>query len=371
MRFDSVRVYQDSLLSKGIAGNDCAVFIRGECVYRHFSGWADMEKKIAIGQDTIYQMYSMTKPVTCAAALKLVEQGKMCLSDSVAEYLPEFAEMTVRQPDGALRPAKNAIRLLDLFRMTAGICYDLQAEPLMQLAQTKPDYTTRDYASAIAQMPLAFEPGTRWLYGLCHDVLAAVTEVVSGKPFSMFLRETVFQPLDMREAFFHVPENLLTRMARKYVFEQNCPPQKKLSLDILFQQGKHESGGAGLHCTVDEYAKFAVALCAGDETLLQPETVALMRENQLPTFAARADFRTFKPHAHGYGLGVYTVDEEDEEGPFGWGGAAGTYVVMDPRFDLVIVTAYQAEPNPSDLVRPEMLTRIYRALGLGERPYYA
>ena len=373
MSFEDVRDFQTSLWALGIAGSDCAVYRSDACVYRYCSGWADIAEERPIDRDTIFQMYSMTKPVTCAAILKLMERGVLRLNDAVADFLPEYGRLRVRDGLGGIVPCRGVMTIQHLMSMTSGIPYDLDAPSLEALKAKAPDYSTREHASAVAEIPLAFEPGNGWLYGWSHDVLAAIAEVATGVSYGALLKELIFDPLDMREVYFRVPDGQLRRMARRYVWKRGTPPSERLPLDIPYQSGRHESGGAGLQCTVDEYARFALALCraaAGrDNPLIRPESAALMRRNQLVTPAQVKDFRAFKPTGSGYGLGVFT-DAADSGGPFGWGGAAGTYLHIDPANGLVVILALQAEPNPRDPVRPAMLSRIYRALGLEWQQYW-
>ena len=373
MCFKDVRDFQASLWTLGIAGSDCAVYRNGACVYRYCSGWADIAEARPIDINTIFQMYSMTKPVTCVAILKLMERGMLRLNDAVADYLPEYGRLRVRDSLGGLTASRGIMTIQHLMSMTSGIPYDLDAPSLEELKAKKPDYNSREHARAVAEIPLAFEPGHGWLYGWSHDVLAAIAEVAVGVSYGMLLKELIFDPLNMREVYFRVPDERLQRMARRYIWKQGVPPSEKLPLDIPYQSGRHESGGAGLQCTVDEYAKFALALyqaAAGRvNPLFSPESARMIRRNQLTTPARARDFHTFKPTGSGYGLGVFT-DVTDSDGPFGWGGAAGTYLHIDPAKELVIILALQAEPNPRELVRPTILSRIYRALGVKWKQYW-
>ena len=373
MSFEDVRDFQASLWALGIAGSDCAVYRNGACVYRYCSGWADIAEARPIDINTIFQMYSMTKPVTCVAILKLMERGALSLDDAVADYLPEYGRLCVQDRSGRIIPSRMIMTIQHLMSMTSGIPYDLNAPALEALKAKVPNYSTREHAGAVAEIPLAFEPGDGWLYGWSHDVLAALAEVAAGVSYGVLMKELIFDPLDMRDVYFRVPDECLQRMARRYVWKKGTPPSERLPLDIPYQSGQHESGGAGLQCTVEEYAKFALALCQAaigqNNPLISMESAMLMRRNQLATPAQANGFRAFKPTGSGYGLGVFT-DASDSGGPFGWGGAAGTYLHIDPTNELVVILALQAEPNPRELIRPAILSRIYCALGIEWNRYW-
>ncbi len=358
--FEAVQSFQDSLLSYGLAGSDLAVYRDGSAVYRRLSGLADVAARVPITKGTIFRMYSMTKPITCTAMLKLVEDGRARLDDPLDAYLPEYRHMWVQDGEG-LRPAKNSIRLVDLLSMTAGFDYNLHSPALLRLARETPAYALRAFARALSEEPLGFEPGTRWRYSLCHDVLAAVIEVVSGMRFGEYLRRALFEPLGMKDTCFFLSEEQRSRLARTYALVPGQRPSEPLPETTAFQLSPaYESGGAGISATVNDYALFANALCL-HRGLLRPDTLRLMRTNRLAGQALK-DFRAFKPHAQGYGLGVYTSLAPDGRGPFGWGGAAGTYLVMDPKERLTVLFACQALPSGAEYVRPRLLRELWAAL---------
>ena len=170
--------YLDLLPSFGVPACDFVITHKSETVYRHTAGFADHAKTRPVTDRDIYQVYSVSKVTTCVCAMRLVEEGKIKLDDPVSKYLPAYANLTVRQKDGSVAPATNEMTIEHLFTMTGGLDYDLTAEPILRAA-AKPDASTVSVVSSFVESPLHFEPGTRYRYSLCHDVLAAVVEVVT------------------------------------------------------------------------------------------------------------------------------------------------------------------------------------------------
>lgn len=360
---------------RGKAGTDCAVYLDGRQVYRRMNGWADIEHQIPISDKTLYRMFSMTKPITCLAMMQLYEQGKFLLTDPVKVYLPEFTTMQVahRQPSA---PADITMR--QLFTMTSGLTYDLETAPLRELYAKKPDFTTREFVQAVAKGQLAFNPGEKWLYSLAHDVLAAVVEVISGQKFSDYVNEHIFKPLGIKDWYFWVPQDQIARSCVRYHVENGKLTRDEGETDTMrwnmYQRSpNHESGGAGLTTTLDEYAKFArmlTRLGVGDDgtRIVSASTLNLMRQNQLNEQQMK-DFNWVQFAGYGYGLGVRTMvspamsGSAGSVGEYGWGGAAGTYFLSDPTTGLTVVYAQQATPNDEVYVHPRLRNIIYAAIG--------
>ena len=363
MNFERLRAFQDSLWERGIPGNDLAIYLDSKPVYRYFSGYQDIEAKIPINPNTLYKMFSMTKPVTCAAALKLCEEGKFHLNDFVDWYLPEFAG--------------TKMRIVHLFTMAAGLDYNLESPSLMDLYErTNCDFSTREFVEALAKEPLQFEPGTHWCYSLCHDVLGALIEVVSGKSFGEYLRENFFEPLGMKSATFHATPGQEMNYAIRYRKDPESGNFVRSDQSNPYQRSlRFESGGAGLSMTVDDYAKFACMLTRRGTTeygerILSSRTVDLMRTNFLnPTqiddlWHSADDFHRW---GLGWGLGVRTVYDKTAYGTFGadtafgWGGAWGTYLTMDPENKLTLVYAEQAENTEGAYIQRRLESFMYEA----------
>lgn len=376
MNFSALDDFLANLDKRGKSATDCAIYLDGKLVHRHMRGLIDREHNIPVGEDTLYRMFSMTKPITCVAMMQLYEQGKFLLSDPVSVYLPEFEHMIVahRQPTEAA-----SITLHQLFTMTSGLSYNLETDPLRALYASNPDYSTRDFVKAIAKSPLLFQPGEHWYYSLAHDVLAAVVEVISGMRFSEYLKKNIFEPLGMKDWYFHVPQDQIHRSCVRYCYDAK---EQRYYRDInetdtmrynMYQRGPNfESGGAGLTTTVNEYAKFANMLTrlgtAEDGTrIIGESTLNMMRENHLNP-QQEHDFNWIQFHGYSYGLGMRTLVSRAQAGSagalgeYGWGGAAGTYFLSDPANHLTVVYAQQATPNDEVYVHPRLRNLIYAGL---------
>lgn len=365
--------FQDGLSAMGIAGSDLAVCLNGKTVYRHCTGWQDIEQGIPVTEQTLYRMFSMTKVITCAAALQLWEQGGFLMNDPVADYLPEFARMTVREGD-TLREAAQPVLIQHLFTMTSGIDYDLGCpEILRAMEQHGEGITTRQLVRAIAEKPLQFEPGTRWLYGLSHDVLGALIEVVSGQRFSDYLREHILEPLGMHSTWFREPGGRRKDVCIRYGLDADGAWHRADQRNPLQPGEQYESGGAGLTMTVDDYARFACAMTARGKSregvrILAGRTVDLMRRNCLNEQQLQDMWQTPARKGYGYGFGVRTMlspamsGSPTGVGEFGWGGAWGSYTLLDPESGVTIVYAEQAEDTKAPYIQRRLRNMVYAAL---------
>lgn len=365
--------FQDGLSAMGIAGNDLAVCLNGKMVYRHCTGWQDIGQGIPITEQTLYRMFSMTKLITCAAALQLWEQGGFLMNDPVADYLPEFARMTVREGN-TLREAAQPVLIQHLFSMTSGIDYDLGCpEILRAMEQHGEGITTRQLVRAIAEKPLQFEPGTHWLYGLSHDVLGALIEVVSGQRFSDYLREHILEPLGMHSTWFREPGERRKDVCIRYGLDAEGAWHRADQGNPLQPGEQYESGGAGLTMTVDDYVRFACAMTAHGKSregvrILAGRTVDLMRRNCLNEQQLQDMWQTPARQGYGYGFGVRTMlspamsGSPTGVGEFGWGGAWGSYTLLDPDRGVTIVYAEQAEDTKAPYIQRRLRNMVYAAL---------
>ena len=217
MNFTPVTDYIENVLrkEKGVPG--CDVLIRREhkTLLRYMSGVSDYEGNTPIQGDEVYHMYSCTKPITCAAAMQLVEQGKLLLDAPVYTYLPAYQNAFLMK-DGKKVPAAKPMTVRQLFTMSAGLSYDRSTAPLLALMEKNPQAGTVEVVNAFIETPLQFEPGEQFLYSLCHDVLAAVVEVVSGIRFSEYLKQHIFDPLGMKRTGFYLPEEEKPHLAAQY-----------------------------------------------------------------------------------------------------------------------------------------------------------
>jgi len=328
-----------------LPGLDCAVWQGGREIYRHMEGTADLESGTPIARDTLYNIYSNTKVITCTAALQLYEKGKFLLEDELSRFFPEFAEMKVMDENGKITDAKNPITIRDLFRMTAGIgdgddYTQMGMRFFMETGGVCPILALPKY---LAECPLQFEPGTAFKYGICHEVLAALIEKLSGQRFGEYLREHIFEPLGMNHTAFDLGDIQDCFLANQYRYVGSDIPLESLGpANCLIPPILKESASGGLISSVDDYMKFQQALAKGEQ-LLSRRTIDLMRLDQLEGEQRKG--YGYTNVGMGYGLGVRTVIDQAKcgapigFGPFGWGGAAGTYGSIDPENDLCIFYA--------------------------------
>ncbi len=378
MDFTKLTAFLDSLEEAyGVRSADCIVTREHETVYRHMTGHSDPEGKYPVDDKDLYYLYSCTKVITCTAVLQLIEQGAVQLYDPVGKYLPEYAVMKVANEfDGVNLPGLTApchfsakqIRIIDLMAMMGGLTYEVTSEAIRN-AQEKTRVqgnagaernagaegndrvkgSTRDMVAAIAEMPLIYEPGTRWYYSLAHDVLAAVVETVSGEGFGEYLHHHIFGPLGIKnDMFFHLDQEQEKRLSAIYAYDSITNRITPCGRDESYKfTDVYESGGAGLIGTVSGYSAVLEALACGGrgrngERILKEETVRMFSVNVTMGQALR-DVQLQEGPEYGYGLGVRVkINEKRGLGPigeFGWGGAAGAYVCVDPAHHVSIFFA--------------------------------
>ena len=325
------------------------------------------------GNRTMYLLFSMTKLVTCTAAMRLLEQGKLSLEDPVSKYLPSYGHMMVRE-NGQIRPAKNQMTIRHLMSMRSGLSYDTKSPELLK-AQKDPKATTQQLMEALGKDPLHFEPGERFEYSLSHDVLGAVLEVITGKRLSEVLEELIFTPLEMEDMTFSPNAEQSGRLAQLHTYHSNTYSTSPIETMRAKLSEVFESGGGGLYGTNDQYMKLVDALANNGEgsngyRILKPETIALMKVNHMN----EEDILRFSPGkpGYGYGLGVRTlIDPITAEGPgpvgeFGWDGAAASYSLVDTDNQLAIVfTTHVKACRPAYReIHPHIRNLAYFGIGM-------
>ena len=351
-------------------------------------GFRDVESGRPVEPDTIYRIYSMTKPITTAAALMLYEEGRFQLDDPVAKYLPAFAE-TRAFAGGSVEsfetePLVRPITVHDLMTHTSGLTYSFQCgHPVDELYRRRGiEFNANlaplsDLVEATAAQPLVFQPGTRWRYGVSTDVLGRLVEVWSDRPLDAFLAERVFAPLGMADTGFHVPEGEGDRFASHYT----RPDEGGLALVDAAARSRFLapaatlSGGGGLVSTAADYLRFARMLrgrgALGEVRLLGRKTVEHMTANQLPGDLADMGQPTFSETPFtgvGFGLGVSVMLDPAKArivgspGEYAWGGMASTAFWVDPAEDLIVLLLTQLSPSSAYPVRRELRTLTYQAL---------
>ena len=347
-----------------------------EQLYYCQAGVQDRATGEPLRSDALYYMYSCSKVVTCVAALKLLERGKFLLLDPVSDYLPEYADIEYSRGSYS-QPVKHQLLIRDLFTMSSGMNYNLATANINDVAEaTKGRCPTREIARAIAKSPLNFDPSTQFLYGLSHDVLAALVEVISGMRFSDFVKKEIFEPLGMHDSCYHIEQVDKARMAAQYRYNEKTRVAQPIPLTNSYVLGPdYDSGGAGMISTLRDMSIFADMLACGGigETgarILSPATIDLMRENQLDAVRMDDFHRAFPQfRGYGYGLGVRThIDRTAGSlaplGEFGWAGAAGAYIGIDPKNQLSIFYVQHMLNSQERIVHPRIRNIVYATLGL-------
>ena len=341
----------------GVPLLDCVVYHKGKCVFRHYAGVSDEAGLKPADGNELYNIYSCSKPITCTAALQLVETGDIRLDAPVYEYLPEFRKLT-KCVDGRIEPVRNTMTVRHLFTMTAGLTYATDTENLKRgYADTHGEMPTREAMKYLAQDPLAFEPGTGWRYSLCHDVLAAIVEVVSGRRFSEYVKQRIFDPLGMKRSTFLLPDERLPEIAAQYSWREDGNEFVPIGPRITpYKLGsRYESGGAGCVSTVDDYITFLENLRAG-EALLRRDTIEKMSSPQIPPELTRntATPQQFIVEGYSYGLGVRCPKPGVEKPDFGWGGAAGAFLAILPEAEATLFYAQHVRNTPNRKLRIQL-----------------
>ncbi len=379
MNFHRLREFQERLVSWRIPGNDCIVYKDGNEVYRYMTGYADVEKCRKMCGDELYYFWSASKPITTSLALRLHESGLFTMNDPLCEYIPEFRDMNVRAVvDGKeeLIPAKNPILIKHLFNMTAGFDYNFNTPAINELRRTTDNKCgTVDVAKAIAKSSLLFEPGTKWNYSLCHDVLGAFIEVVSGKRLRDYAKEVLFEPLGMTDSCYNLPsQEKMHRMAVQYNYRDDLGkyiPTQNTCGHILGSE--YDSGGAGVVTSCSDYMKFASCIAEGGTAkngyrYISRNTINLWRTNTLTSEQLQKDFSWEQLKGYGYGYGVRTMISPADAGAlspvgeFGWGGAAGVWVIFDPDNRLALVYTQHMLNDQEAYISPRIRNILYACI---------
>ena len=375
MAFEELTRIIDAMPSWDIPAADCMIYYKRKPIFRHMTGFADREAGVPVTEDTLYNLYSASKVATCTAALTLLDKGCYRLDDPVSAYIPAYDHLTVKDAStGEIREAKNTLTIRHLFTMSGGLDYDLDTPGISAVRKEKGEQaTTLDYVKSFAEKPLGFEPGTHYRYSLCHDVLGALIEVWSGMRFGDYLRKTIFEPVGMNRTGFERNDDIDAQMAYQYFgFDHRDGSYKDKNKGCFARLGpQYESGGGGLHSCVEDYAKFADMLANGGvtaagERIVRKETIDLMRRDQLDD-VLRADFRrdiAVGKIGYSYGLGVRTlIDPACSPSPcgeFGWDGALGAFMLIDPTNEFAIFYAQHESGAPWHHI--EIRDAAYRGL---------
>lgn len=375
-----------------LPGWHIAVSRGGKLAYSTSYGHADVENGKPIADDTIYRIYSMTKPICAVAALILWEEGKFEMHDQVKWYIPSFGNQKVFRSGTLtaprLEPVTEPMEMWHLFSHTAGLTYGfVYANPVDQMYRNAgfewgvpKDASLADICDLLAGLPLMFQPGTEWAYSMSIDVLGRVVEVLSGMTLGEFMKKRIFEPLGMTDTAFHCSADKADRLASLYV-PNPADNRRRVRSDAMgagaLVQQKADLGGGGLVSTMSDYMKFAEMLRGGGQLngvqLLSPRTVQFMASNHLPNNAdltayGRPLFSETTFDGVGFGLGVsVTLDPvaakvPGSAGDYGWGGAASTNFTVDPKEDLVYTVMTQLLPSSTWPIRSQLKQLVHQAL---------
>ena len=367
-----------------VPGNAIMIGKNGKKIFEQYNGYANKENTVRINSKTIYRMYSMTKVVTAVALLQLWEQGKFQMDDPVSDYIPEYGNLKVIQKDGSVNVAKTVMTIRHLLTMTSGIGYsdvygyyaDFANQWGSQIAEGKPWDTVR-VAKELTKVPLLFEPGEKYCYGFSYDVLGALVEILSEMSLKDYCKRFIFDPLGMDDTAFEISDNNESRMATVYrktpsgLLEYNgidCP-----IVDVMqFKKPVFYSGGAGLVSTLEDYFTFTWMLAEGGSLsgvrILEKTTVEMMCKPQL-TKQQRVtyndpneDSSTFgAEYTYGFGVRVLSDPQPNtiiSKNEWGWSGALGTWMSIDPKENIFFVYVHQHNPPMHKTYVPEIWAAI-------------
>jgi len=374
--FSTLKQYLEMISEEeNIPACDIVVYKGHDVVFRHMVGYRDAEKTEPVSEQDKYILYSATKPMTMVAVMQLVEKGMLRLEDEIYRYLPEFEHMSVKdRVNGKVNPAKNKITIEHLMTMTAGFNYSLKGTGIHEVIAENPNATLAEVMRGLAKQPLDFEPGTRFQYSLCHDVLGRIIEVVSGMTYGEYMKKNIFKPLEMHDTGYSI-EEALPNLTEQYV-PDGYPHKRKVvePTNPYRLTPRYESAGAGAISTVNDYGKFVEAMCnygvsASGVRIISEKSIDMMR-TRLVSEDCHNDFRNSTTmRGYTYGLGVRVMinklisGSKSPVGEFGWDGAAGAYVLIDVENKIGIFYAQEIRgKNMGGEVHPRIRNLVYEAL---------
>lgn len=384
-RLDRVTELTQRYVDEGrIAGAITMVSRHGKLVHYEAVGNRGIDKDTTpLQKDDLFRIYSMTKPITAVALMQLYEQGKFQLSDPISKFVPELTELSVLGEDGELTPADKPITMQHLLTHTAGFSYGFDpSDPVDQLYREAAALGAKDldaFAVALGKLPLKYQPGTQWHYSVAVDITGLIVQRLSGQRFDEYLQEHIFEPLDMVDTFFSVPDDKLNRFLPNHGWNPKTNKLITLGPESVsrFRNATMFSGGGGLVSTATDYLRFSEMLRAGGELdgnrIIGRNTLNYMTINHLPASVAGggtgespslgdAELRGF-----GFGLGFGLMTDSaasgvmGSDGEFFWGGAAGTIFWVDPEEDMVVIAMIQLMGSPWPL-RSDLKVAVHQAI---------
>jgi CubicO group peptidase (beta-lactamase class C family) len=375
---------QGEVNAKRVPGAIVMVVRQGKVAYYEQVGQQDTVTQRPMARDSLFRIYSMTKPMVSVATMMMVEEGKITLETPISRYIPAFANSKVgvekvNPTTGVksleLEPMRRPITVQDLLRHTSGLTYGFFGDSLVKKAYldagvgVSGDFTNEEFANKLAALPLHYQPGSTWDYSYSTDVLGRVLEVVAGKPLYALLKERLLDPLDMKDTSFYVTDS-----AKQARIAEPLPEDRVIGAGATVGDPrvamKFESGGGGMVSTADDYARFLSMLTSGGvykgKRFLSPRTIEYMSADHLGSSVATTPL--YLPGAgHGFGLG-FAVRKVTGESPwitpagdYWWGGAGGTYFWVDPKSDMFVVFMMQS-PKMRTVYRSVLRNMVYAAV---------
>ena len=390
MNFTPMKEFMGMLTDWRIPGNSIKITLKNKEVFSFQSGFEDVKNKIPMSENLLFNIYSCSKPITVIAALQLYEKGYFLLDDPLYSFIPEYRDIYINKSNGDRIKANNPITLRHLFTMTSGLTYNTDTAAFKKAKEiTNGKMNTLDTIKCLAADGLSFEPGEAWQYGLNHDVLAAVVEVISGKKFRDYVKENILLPLEMKDTYYH-NENVIERVAKQYQYinsnETNIVKQQSdrnnqtksgrieevgKAVSLIFGE-EYDSGGAGITTSVEDYSRFSSALAnngisENGEQIISSNSIKMLKENQLNEHQIKY-FNWPQLRGYGYGLGVRTMIDRVKAGSngsigeFGWGGAAGATVLIDTDLNLSMFYTHHMLNPQEEYYQPRLRNVIYSCL---------
>lgn len=368
-------VLQDEVKRQRLPGAVMMIARHGQLAMFDKVGWQDPLAQSPMRLDSLFRIYSMTKPIVSVAVMMLMEQGKLLLGDAVAKYLPEYTNIPWQDAQGQLHLVKRAMTIQDLLRHTSGLTYEFLGQSPVQRQYAQINIGSRErnndtFSKDLAAVPLAFEPGSAWEYSRATDVLGRLVEVISGLSLGAYLQQYILQPLGMHETAFSVSQAHWDRIAEPFSHD----PDGGVPMRVFDPRETPalESGGGGLMSTAHDYARFLQFMLNKGELdgvrLLAPHIIDFMTADHLGNIPLHhGDLGTLLPPGHGFGLGFAvrtSLGETSVPGSVGlyyWGGIAGTTFFVDPVLDMFAIMLIQA-PNQRDYYRPLFRNLVYASV---------
>lgn len=363
----------------------------GQIAHESYTGSTEMGGKEPISAETIFRIYSMTKPITTLAIMMLLEECKIRLDHPVSRYIPEYAKAMVWDGGTAaapkLRKPDREMTVLDLITHTSGLTYGFlmqdETDEIYRINKVgHPKDTLQDMARQIGQLPLAFSPGTEWRYSHSIDTLGALVEIISGQPLDEFFRERIFGPLGMNDTDFWVPPEKIHRLMACYqkdakTGETTLADPGGAASKLYSKRPNLLNAGGGLASTIRDYHRFALMLLRGGTLdgarIISPKTWEFMRQNHLPDNQTmrrmgRSAFTEVMADGVGFGLGgsvvtdIVQTRQPGSDGTFSWGGLASTFFWIDPEEELIAIQATQLMPSSTYPIRMQFQQLVYAAI---------